>query len=191
MVKVKLRNMINVLGISHIKNWVKIGPGVSVSEIVYQAGSWKKPRRIIVLRRETKYTKKKDGCLFDHWGYEYQCYATNLCWKPKSIVKFYNKRAECENYIKDFKYCYGWGKMLTSSFNANKVIFLTTMLTYNLTKVFQVECMEENVRNQTLLRLREKYIFQAARITKSGGQKKIHFSISSPLKRVYKLLKAS
>ncbi len=55
------------------------------------------------------------------------------------MVEFYNQRGDAENYIKDFKYGYGygWGKMLTDTFIANEVIFLITMLTYNLTKLYQ------------------------------------------------------
>jgi hypothetical protein len=107
------------------------------------------------------------------------------------VVEFYNTRGRAENYIKDFKYGYGWGKMLAGSFFANKVIFLITMLTYNLTKSYQYALLGVNEIDKTIIRLRERYIYQAAVITHSGGSNKIHFVRHSPLQEVNPLLEAS
>jgi len=187
-IKVKMKNMIQLMGLGAIEEWEKIGDNLYVGETVYKARSWKRVRRIIVVRREERFC---DGYMFEHRGYRYSCYVTNLHWEPEKVVEFYNARGGAENYIKDFKYGYGWGKMLTDSFVANEVIFLISMLTYNLTKFYQYALLGVHEREKTILRLRERYIYQAAVITCSGGNHRMHFAKHSPLQEVDALLEAS
>lgn len=71
--------------------------------------------------------------------------------------------------------------MLTSSFIANEVILLITMLTYNLTKFYQDALLGMSEIDKTILRLRERYIYQAGVITRSGGRYRMHFEKYSPL----------
>ena len=183
-----MKNMVHVLRLGAIMEWNKIGEHLYVGETTYQARSWKKSRRIIVVKKEEIFF---DGHLFAHKGFTFSCYVTNLNWQPEAVVSFYNQRGGAENYIKDFKYGYGWGKMLSSSFIANEIIFLITMLTYNLTKFYQSALLDSSEENKTILRLRERYILQAALITRSGRKYEIHFAKDSPLQEVNELLEAS
>jgi hypothetical protein len=48
-IKVNMKNKAQVLGLDRITDWMVISDGVSVGEVMYQAGKWDKPRRIIVL----------------------------------------------------------------------------------------------------------------------------------------------
>ncbi len=187
-IKVKLKNMVGLMGLGAIEEWKKIADNLYVGETTYRAKSWKKARRIVVLRKEESFC---DGYVFEHKGYMYSCYVTDFDWEPEKVVKFYNQRGGAENYIKDFKYGYGWGKMLTDSFIANEVIFLITMLTYNLTKLYQQALLGAGEIDKTILRLRERYIYQAAIITRSGGRQTIHFTNHSQLQKVDALLEAS
>jgi len=187
-IKVKMKNMVQLMGLGSIEEWEKIGENLYVGETVYKARSWQRARRIIVVKREERFC---DGYVFEHKGYMYSCYVTDFNWEPEKVVEFYNQRGGAENYIKDFKYGYGWGKMLTSSFIANEVIFLITMLTYNLTKFYQYALLGLNELDKTIIRLRERYIYQAAVITRSGGSHTIHFEKYSPLQEVNELLEAS
>ena len=95
-----------------------------------------------------------DGYMFEHKGYTYECCVIDFDWEPEKVVEYYNQRGGAENYIKDFKYRYGWGKMLTNSFIANEVIFLITMLTYNLTKFYQYALLGLHEIDKTIIRLR-------------------------------------
>ncbi len=83
------------------------------------------------------------------------------------------------------------GGMLTNSFIANEVVFLITMLAYNLTKLYQYALLGLNELDKTIIRLRERYIYQAAVITRSGGSYGIHLAKNSPLQEVNDLLEAS
>ncbi len=187
-IKVKLKNMVGLMRLGAIEEWKKITDNLYVGETTYRAKSWKKTRRIVVVRKEEAFC---DGYVFEHKGYMYSCYVTDFDWEPEKVVEFYNQRGGAENYIKDFKYGYGWGKMLTDSFIANEVIFLITMLTYNLTKLYQHALLGVGEIDKTIIRLRERYIYQAAVITRSGGSHAIHFTKHSPLQEVDALLEAS
>jgi hypothetical protein len=186
-IKVKMKNMVVLMKLGAIEEWKKIGENMYVGETRYRARSWKKARRIIVARKEEVFC---DGYMFEHKGYMYSCYVTDLDWEPEKVVGFYNQRGGAENYIKDFKYGYGWGRMLTNSFIANEVVFLITMLAYNLTKFYQYALLGLNELDKTIIRLREQYIYQAAVITRSGGSYRIHFAKNSPLQEVNALLEA-
>ena len=48
------------------------------------------------------------------------------------MVEFYEKRGNCENYIKEAKYDMAVGHLLLQSFWANEAIFQLMMLAYNL-----------------------------------------------------------
>jgi hypothetical protein len=187
-IKVKMKNMVGLMRLGAIEEWKKIGDNLYVGETTYRARSWKKARRIVVVRKEESFC---DGYVFEHKGYMYSCYVTDFDWEPEKVVEFYNQRGGAENYIKDFKYGYGWGKMLTNSFIANEVIFLITMLTYNLTKFYQYALLGLHEIDKTIIRLRERYIYQAAVITRSGRSHAIHFEKHSPLQEINALLEAS
>jgi Transposase DDE domain group 1 len=51
---------------------------------------------------------------------------------PEEVVEFYEKRGNCETYIKEAKYDMTVGHLLLQSFWANEAIFQIMMLTYNL-----------------------------------------------------------
>jgi len=155
-IKVKMKNMVGLMRLGAIEEWKKIGENLYVGETTYNAKRWKKVRRIIAVKKEEIFC---DGYMFEHKGYMYSCYVTDLDWEPEKVVEFYNQRGGAENYIKDFKYGYGWGKMLTDSFIANEVIFLITMLTYNLTKFYQYALLGMSELDKTIIRLRERYIY--------------------------------
>jgi hypothetical protein len=157
-------------------------------ETTYKARSWNKARRIIVVKKEEVFC---DGYMYEHKGYMDECYVTDFDWEPKKVVGFYNQRGGAENYIKDFKYGYGLGKMLINSFIANEVIFLITMLIYNLTKFYQYTLLGLHEIDKTIMRLRERSIYQVANITRSGRSHAIHFEKHSPLQEVNALLEAS
>ena len=59
--------------------------------------------------------------MFEHKGYKYSSYVTNLNCDAEKVVEFYKVRGGSENYIKDFKYGYGWGKRDMSSILCFKI----------------------------------------------------------------------
>jgi hypothetical protein len=64
--------------------------------------------------------------------YDYFFFVTNTELSSVEVVEFYEKRGNCENYIKEAKYDMAVGHLLLQSFWANEAIFQLMMLAYNL-----------------------------------------------------------
>jgi len=54
-------------------------------------------------------------------------------------VKVYEKRGNCENYIKETKYDMNIGSLKTKSFWANEAFFQIMMLAYNIFLLFKMD----------------------------------------------------
>ncbi len=65
-----------------------------------QATSWKKPRRVVVIRKAQMYDDDQSQLLLDT-SWHYKAMVTNLEWEPIDIWRFYNQRCCMENYIKE------------------------------------------------------------------------------------------
>jgi len=88
-------------------------------------------------------------------SFRYDCLATNdLVIEERAAFLFYNGRANIENNIRELKYDYHLGKIVTDSFDANDVITQLTMLTYLLMRHFQNEVLPEKMRRMQLATLR-------------------------------------
>jgi len=84
-------------------------PKVFYHNFEYQAGTWTRPRRIVA--------KVEWHCdmLFPKVGF----IVTNLRSRPKSVVKFYNKRGTAEQWIKEGKYVINWTRLSCHDFKDN------------------------------------------------------------------------
>jgi len=95
-----------------IKPWVSTDDGIAIGEFLYQAHSWNKPRRIIVVKQSvTKRPQCKGEILFaelpQYTEYRFQLYVTSLNLSPLEIWRLYRGRADSENRIKELKYEFG------------------------------------------------------------------------------------
>lgn len=74
--------------LTHERVWVEVAKGLEISEATYQADSWEKPRRIVMVRQEIEERPKAAGKqvrqleLFesesDFGKYRYSCFVTDL-----------------------------------------------------------------------------------------------------------------
>jgi hypothetical protein len=69
--------------------------------------------------------------------YEYAFYATNIENEAVDIAICYEKRGNCENYIKEAKFDINVGSILLKSFWANEAIFQLSMLCCNVFLLFK------------------------------------------------------
>ncbi|MCP3793936.1 MULTISPECIES: IS1380 family transposase [Paenibacillus] len=97
----------------------------------YQATSWKKPRRVAVIRK-AKVVDDDQACLLLDTDWEYEAIVTNLDWESIDLWRFYNQRCCMENYIKEAKRGFSIDKIATGSFEANEIDLLVKLLAYNL-----------------------------------------------------------
>ena len=66
-------------------------------------------------------------------------YVTNTTWELVDTVKFYEKRGNCENYIKETKYDMNIGSLKMKSFWANEAFFQIMMLVYSIFLLFKID----------------------------------------------------
>ena len=122
----------------------------------YQAASWETARRVVA--------KIEWHCdeLLPRIGF----LVTNLNWRCKKVVKFYNHRGTAEQYIKEGKYALNWTRLSCRRFKANEVRLLLFGLAYNLANAMRTLVLPKAMRKWTLTTLRDKLIKLGARLVK-------------------------
>ena len=133
--------------IYQIENWhspnMKEG-AYEYSEIMYRGTSWEDPRRIVVCRKKKKKEleqKHKNKLLFkdleEKESYDYYAIVTNSSLPCSAVHTLYNKRANCENIIKELKYDYSVEGFALHSFAAMEAAFRFIMMAYNIMIIFK------------------------------------------------------
>ena len=124
----------------------------------YQAGSWKKPRRVVAK------VEWHPGQLYPRVGF----IVTNLARPAERVVAFYNHRGTCEQYIKEGKGAIKWTRLSCRSFAANAVRLQLHALAYNLGNFMRTLALPEPIRDWSLTSLREKLIKIGAKVVSHG-----------------------
>jgi len=119
-------------------------------------------------------------------AYGYSFFVTNdRELSSKEVVDFYEKRGNCENYIKEVKYDMAVGHLLLQSFWANEAIFQLMMLAYNLFLLFKMDFAGEAEYRQQIKNLRLKCIFLAGKIIRTARSMVMKLSDRYPHQEVY------
>jgi hypothetical protein len=95
-------------------------------------------------------------------------FVTNTELSSVEVVEFYEKRGNCENYIKEAKYDMAVGHLLLQSFWANEAIFQLMMMAYNLFLLFKMDFAKGTEYRQQIKTFRLKYIFLAGKIIRTA-----------------------
>jgi hypothetical protein len=120
----------------------------------YQAGSWDKPRRIIAK------IEQSPNELFPRVGF----IVTSLRWRDKKVVKFYNKRGTCEQWIKEGKYALNWTKLSCQKFVENEARLKLFIMAYNLGNFLRTLALPEKIKHWSLRTIQLKIIKIGARL---------------------------
>ena len=99
--------------------------------LIYKATSWKKPRRVAVIRK-AQVVHDGQSCMLLDTDWQYEAIVTNLEWEPVDLWRFYNQRCCMENYIKEAKRGFSIDRIATGDFEANEIDLLVKLLAYNL-----------------------------------------------------------
>ena len=104
-------------GLTHERKWIELTDGLEISENIYLANGWEKPRRIVMVRQDIEKCPKATGKqikqleLFedeeDFGKYRYCCFVIDLDLPAKIIYDSYRGRADSENMIKELKNDFG------------------------------------------------------------------------------------
>ena len=101
------------------------------------------------------------------------------------MIEFYEKRGNCENYIKEAKYDLAVGHLLLQSFWANEAIFQLMMLAYNLFLLFKMDFAGETEYRQQIKTFRLKYIFLTGKIIRTARSVVMKLSEKYPYQEIY------
>jgi hypothetical protein len=120
----------------------------------YRAGSWDQARRVVVK------IAWHAGELFPRVGF----IVTNLKWRTKRVVRFYNKRGTAEQWIKEGKNAVKWTKLSCRRFKDNEARLHLFALAYNLANFLRLLILPKPIKGWTLTTLREKLIKIGAKV---------------------------
>jgi hypothetical protein len=157
--------------IGHLEDWTDIGSGVDTGqcEYVFNRGVI---LRMVFVRQSIKgqNSPKKQLKLLNTGDvkYDYQVIVTNSEKEAMDVWRYYNKRACCENFIKEGIYGFGLDKVVSHSYAANYAWFELLMLAYNLMNFFKEEVLNQKKVKNTIQIIRDRvFLIPGRLITKS------------------------
>jgi hypothetical protein len=127
-------------------------PVVRYKSFLYQAASWTKARRVVA-KVEFHF-----GELFPRVGF----IVTNFQTSNRAVVRFYNKRATAEQWIKEGKQAVALTRLSCHRFRANQVRLWLSVLAYNLGNLWRL-ALPKGISNWSLISLQQ-------RLVKTGGR---------------------
>jgi hypothetical protein len=122
----------------------------------YRAGSWEQARRAVAK------VEWHAGELFPRVGF----LVTNLKWRAKKLVRFYNARGTAEQWIKEGKNAVKWTKLSCRRFKDNVARLQLFALAYNLANFLRQLVLPKPIKSWTLTTLREKLIKIGAKVVR-------------------------
>ena len=128
------------------------------ANFTYQAGSWKKPRRVVAK------VEWHPGELYPRVGF----IVTNLARPAERVVAFYNQRGTAEQWIKEGKGAIKWTRLSCRTFAANAVRLQLHVLAYNLGNFMRTLAMPQTAEPWSLTSLKEKLIKIGAKVVSHG-----------------------
>lgn len=132
--------------------WVNIHKGIDVISIMYQAPSWKQPRRVVGIRQHVSIKPDAKGKTLSLFAddpiiknYRYSALVTTLKCAAEDVWRTYRGRADCENRIKELKYDFGADSFCLQDFWATEAALNTVMIGYNLMSLFRQAAADQGL----------------------------------------------
>ena len=142
------------------------GP-IEVCHFLYQRESWSKPRRVVVVRWQDE-TDRAQTNLFDPWGYTYSVFVTDMDWDEEDIYRFYDKRADVENHIREGKYDFFIDHIATNHFYANAADLELKLLAMNQMILFTKTILKKDSSRPIASTVRRRWLLIPAKLITRG-----------------------
>ena len=143
--------------------------------------------RLIVVRK-----RNDQRALFPEFEYTYRLYVTNTDWSAHKIVRFYRKRGNAENHIRELKEGYALDHILSEDFLANAVFFQLQLLAYNLVEVFKYAHLDRSWWPLRIKQLRFRLLNIAGVVARHARRTvlrlSVHYRYAEIFRRVFQLL---
>jgi hypothetical protein len=170
--------------LAQLSDWREIAPGIAVSETMFQAHSWTRSRRVVLIRQRTKERDFVRGReLFDDPAYAYQAILTDRTEPPEDVWRFYRGHAEIENQIRELKWDYGIDGFCQKKFYATEAAFRLVCVTYNLVSLLQEKMGKTTF--QTLGTLRSQLLACGAVVGRAGRKTVLRLSLAGPWRQQF------
>jgi len=141
-------------------------------EFMYQANSWKQPRRVCA---KIQYGPEGANRRF--------VTTTHPANEPREVFGFYEARGQCENYIKELKNGLFCDRLSCTRFVANAFRLLEHVIAYNLLNNFRSTVLDgTELENADIHTLRRKLFKVAARVRVTCRKIWMHLSESWPFR---------
>jgi hypothetical protein len=154
----------------------------AVAEFWHRGVTWKRARRMIVIRRRLDPKEPKRGKqlkLLEAEGYSFQVIVTNLSASPEEVWRFYNKRCNVENLIKEGRLGFSMDEVCSHHYAANALHNWLALLAGNLLGWFGEQVLRWQQRH-SIAALREKLLRIPARLIRTGRQWVLRLSAYYP-----------
>ena len=140
-----------------ITDWTQIAAGIEIGETMYRAQDWKKARRVVAVRQRLEERPKAQGKLFPEChAYRYQMLVTTRPDSTQDVWRHYNKRADVENRIKEWKDDFFMRGFAMKKFHATEATLWLVAMAFNLTEWFRSTVMDKTAASSRLMTIRIK-----------------------------------
>ncbi|MFK7101524.1 transposase [Flavobacterium oreochromis] len=170
--------------------WISINDGIEICDKEYQANSWDKNRRIVIVRQKMSERPNATGrtlSLFPedklHRNYRYSAYVTNLEYAATDVWRNYRQRGDAENRIKELKSDFGAESFNLKDFFPTEAALIFSMIAYNLMSLFKIFVLQEKTQKtqktqKTLSTLRYRTFTVGAYFEKVGDTIKLKIALT-------------
>jgi hypothetical protein len=143
--------------------------------------------RLIVVRK-----REQQRALFPEFEYSYRLYVTNTDWSLHNVVRFYRKRGDAENVIRELKEGYATDHILSEEFLANAVFFQLQLLAYNLVELFKYAHLDRSWWRLRIKQLRYRLLNIAGVVARHARRTdlrlSVHYRYVETFRRIFQLL---
>jgi hypothetical protein len=167
--------------------WHRVDDTTEVAEGFYKSPKTDTTRRIIVVRYTIR--RQSEGMLFEVVDYEFRAIATSMTDDPASIYRFYQKRGDCENRIKELKHDFNADKHCLNSFAGTEAAFRLICFLFNLVALFKSAVLKDT--RVTLGTIRTKIFVIGAAIGHSARRTILRLGLTRPWSERFDLLLAA
>lgn len=172
--------------VSGIKHWRAIGGGVFAASMTYQALSWSRSRRMVVIDRNIEPRKASPQIeLFDLMEGRFEVMVTNLSLRAENVWRLYNRGTVVEQVIEEVKNDLAAGRIKTAHFWANEALFLTGLIAYNLLNCIRRQALPRGLRTARLKRIGLLLLDLGANVVRHGRQLWLKINRDYPLRTVF------
>ena len=157
-----------------------------MAEVWHQEANWAKPRRVILIRHRIAEKARPGGKpLLDCPGYSFQALVTNLSEnvRPIDVWRDYNKRAGCEEVIKQLDADFALPKLCLKKFWSTEAALSLAVFSYNLCVLFQRHVGWQD--RVTAATLRYRLFTTGGIISETGGRTTIRLAVRGEAERAW------